>query len=523
MNTLTIHVRHRCLILPVSGYVSPRKLRLTAGGRTVQELTVRLDYVHPTHRVFCDISAYHGQPLTLSTEPEVCLHDLQTDTPDEDLTQYADFLPYVHFTPPFGWCNDPNGLLRYTSPVTGETVYHMFYQHNPYDWIWGNMTWGHAVSRDLLHWEHRPPAIHPDERGTIFSGSGIVDRENRSGLKSGAEDPILLFYTSAPDAAPFTQCLAYSNDGGRTFEKYGKNPIVPNILGANRDPKVIWCEELNAYVMALYLDQHTYQLLTSGNLLDWTPLQRIELEGDAECPDFYPLNANGDPSRRKWILSGASMHYIVGDIVNGAFRPCQEARMLNYGGIHYAGQSYSGTERRLMMTWQRDTHFGSAPLCGQMSLPYEMQLRYDEGGYWMTAEPAGEIETLYRRTTAREAIALRPGAPLSLPLEESAYELRLLPEEDGESFRIDIFGQELVIDGETHTLRVQEQTLPLSDGRENAEIRMILDKSSLEVFSCGGRALLSVSWMLDFNRRQCVLSSEDGARIRSLTLTELAL
>ena len=156
------------------------------------------------------------------------------------------YRPQFHFTPKTNWTNDPNGLIHYK----GE--YHLFFQHNPSGIDWGNMTWGHAVSRDLVHWKQLPHAIYPDELGTIFSGSGVVDWKNTGGFQTGDEAVLVNFYTSAgnhaPEPVPFTQSIAYSNDRGRSWIKYEGNPVIEHIVASNRDPKVIWHEPTEKWV-----------------------------------------------------------------------------------------------------------------------------------------------------------------------------------------------------------------------------------------------------------------------------------
>ena len=152
------------------------------------------------------------------------------------------------------------------------------------------MWWGHAVSHDLLHWQQVVHALHPDAMGSIFSGSAVVDHDNTANF---GHDALLAFYTAAGMHAepiqPFTQCLAVSTDGGLTWTKHADNPIIPHIEGGNRDPKVIWHQETRHWVMALYLDEDRYALLTSANAKTWTQTQEIALHGCSECPDFFSL------------------------------------------------------------------------------------------------------------------------------------------------------------------------------------------------------------------------------------------
>ena len=177
---------------------------------------------------------------------------------------HEQYRPQFHFTAAKGWLNDPNGLVFYQ----GE--YHLFFQHNPKGIKWGNMTWGHAVSANLLHWTQRDHAIFPDKLGTIFSGSAVVDWNNTAGFQTGDEKVIVCIYTSAGNTSPeskdqpFTQSIAYSNDRGRTWTKYDNNPVLKNVIGANRDPKVLWHAPSKQWIMALYIDKSDYALFASA-------------------------------------------------------------------------------------------------------------------------------------------------------------------------------------------------------------------------------------------------------------------
>ncbi|MBO4770529.1 MAG: glycoside hydrolase family 32 protein, partial [Clostridia bacterium] len=334
MSLASFSVEKKYVVLPVGRYVDSRKIQFSFGGNVFLEIDTRLDYVNPVNCVYADVSEFIGLQIDVEIHPGVEFVNMQTDEKDRRRYECVN-RPEIHFTPSYGWLNDPNGLVKYRSPVTGETVWHMFYQFNPYDTVWGNMHWGHAVSHDLIHWEEKDIALCPDSTGTMFSGSAIVDSDNVSGLKKGKDDPILLFYTAAggenlmSKGKVFTQCLAFSTDGGKTFSKYEKNPIISAVTPANRDPKVIYCEEMERWIMALYLDRSTYCIFTSEDLINWVKLQDINLEGDAECPDIFPLNVSGNPDDRKWVFRGASHRYLVLECRNYHFDVIQDSKPLN--------------------------------------------------------------------------------------------------------------------------------------------------------------------------------------------------
>ncbi len=244
------------------------------------------------------------------------------------------YRPQFHFTAKKNWLNDPNGLVYYK----GE--YHLFFQHNPSGIDWGNIVWGHAVSLDMVHWKQLANAIEPDELGMIFSGSGVVDWNNTAGFQSGKERAMVNIYTSA--GKPFTQSIAYSNDRGRTWTKYEKNPVLEHIAGKNRDPKVVWHASSKRWVMALYLDANNYALFSSPNLKQWTRLCDIQLSGCSECPDIFELPVDGNAEKTKWVFWGGDGHYIIG-IFDGPYNFRRESEVLqsDWGANFYAAQTWN--------------------------------------------------------------------------------------------------------------------------------------------------------------------------------------
>ena len=373
-------IEKRYLRVPVKWDGEKAKLTFCENGKTV----VALDYLsgEPADFVYeYDMREQLGKELTLSFDDEK--HAFAPDFTDTLDTEdhFADKRPLLHFTARNGWNNDPNGLVYY------EGHYHMFFQHNPVGNVWGNMHWGHAVSDDLIRWEEQEIALFPDDTGTMYSGSAIIDRNNVSGLKCNDHDPLLLFYTAA--GTPFTQQLAYSTDGAKTFKKYGQ--IIPHIKGHNRDPKVVWCEETGCFLLALYLDGDEFAIFKSFDLLNWKILQTLKLENDNECPDMFPLCCNG---KRYWIFTAAHSRYYIGEFEGGLFRPKYSGSLMN-GGLHYAAQTFSDIpDKRIHIGWNRsripDVSFGSS-----MTTPCEMQLKELGGKPVLTMQPIAAFDNLF--------------------------------------------------------------------------------------------------------------------------------
>ena len=242
--------------------------------------------------------------------------------------------PQFHFSPEKMWMNDPNGLVFY------EGEYHLFYQYYPDSTVWGPMHWGHAVSTDLLHWEHLPIALYPDSLGYIFSGSAVVDWNNSSGFGKDSTPPLVAIFTyhnmPAEKAGKIDfqyQAIAYSNDKGRTWTKYSGNPVVPNPgLRDFRDPKVFWHEPSHSWIMAVAAWDHL-EIYASPNLKNWQKLSEFGKNwgthaGVWECPDLFPATVEGT-GKTKWVLiqninpgayqGGSGTQYFVGNFDGKAF------------------------------------------------------------------------------------------------------------------------------------------------------------------------------------------------------------
>ncbi len=435
-----------------------------------------------------------------------------------------EYRPQFHFTPKQNWTNDPNGLVYYK----GE--YHMFFQHNPTGINWGNMTWGHAVSTDLIHWKQLANAIKPDELGTIFSGSAVVDWNNTSGLQTGKENVLVAFYTSAGEFAPvekpYTQSIAYSNDRGRTWVKYKDNPIIGHIKGANRDPKVIWHEPSERWIMALYLDENDFMLLRSKNLRDWNQLQKLTLPDSSECPDFFELAVDGDPTDTRWVFWGANGRYLLGTFDGHKFTPESgpfESRVGNF----YAAQTWSDIPqsdgRRIQIGWMVGGEFPGMPFNQQMSIPCELTLRRFGEGIRLCLVPVREIARLRDVEYSWKDINLKPGKNLLSEISAELLEIQCEIELSSTGwFGFRFRGARLAYNAKEQMLRCKRRKVKLTPIDSRLKLHILVDRTSIEVFGNDGRMSMFVCSPLDTDDKSVKIFAYGGqAKIRSLNLWKL--
>lgn len=383
----------RYLNLPVSHREEQSGMSFFVDGKHELDFVIRLAPADPDYWVFYDVSKYTGSELMIryAGNPAGLNKIYQDDVINGQDTLYRETnRPQIHFSSRRGWNNDPNGLVYYD----GE--YHLFYQHNPFEREWQNMCWGHAVSRDLIHWEELTLALIPDSLGTMFSGSAVIDFDNTSGF--GKEDipPMILIYTAdSPDNE--RQCIAYSLDRGRTFTKYRGNPVIDSKERWNtkdlRDPHVFRYKPGKHWVMVLY-EKDGNSIYTSKNLKDWE--YQSHITGFYECPQLFELPVDGNPYNKKWVMYGASGTYMTGSFNGKVFTP--ESGKYYYGnGALYAAQTYNNIPdsdgRRIQIGWGRITHPGM-PFKHMMLLPTELTLRTTKEGVRMFSASIKEIEVL---------------------------------------------------------------------------------------------------------------------------------
>jgi sucrose-6-phosphate hydrolase SacC (GH32 family) len=436
------------------------------------------------------------------------------------------YRPQFHFTAAKNWLNDPNGMVFYD----GE--YHLFFQHNPGGIQSGNLSWGHAVSRDMLHWTQLSHAIRPDERGPIWSGSAVVDVGNTAGLQSGKEPPIVCFYTVAGGTSdiskdqPFTQSIAVSNDRGRTFEKYAKNPVLGQIVNGNRDPKVLWHAPSKQWVMALYIDGDRYALFGSPDLKKWTKLCDVVVPGSGECPDFFELPIDGNLSKTKWVFWGANGRYLLGSFDGKVFTPEAGPFDSHFGRNRYAAQTFSDIPktdgRRIQIAWMQGGDYPGMPFNQQMSIPAVLTLKTFTDGVRLCTEPVKEVEDLREKHHAWSG-KLAPGENPLAEISGELFDIRAVFEPgDAAAVGLKIRGAEIRYDAKEKKLSCMGASAPAELNGGRIGLRVLVDRSSIEIFTADGRVNMAFCFLPLSHERSIAAFAEGGAaNVPALDVWEL--
>ncbi|MEX0938693.1 MAG: glycoside hydrolase family 32 protein [Pirellulales bacterium] len=512
----TIAIEKRYLNLPIKNGAPMRRMELTVGGETERAFDIELAPDEADWWAFIDVSAFRGDQAELKTNALAqgsggLKAIFQSDRIHNAENLYAERLrPQFHFSQRRGWNNDPNGMVYYD----GE--WHLFFQHNPYGWNWGNMHWGHAVSRDLVHWEELPIALYPWTMAQehCFSGTAVVDKENTSGFQTGDEEVLVAAFTDTGRG----EAIAYSNDRGRTWTYWQGNPVIEH---QGRDPKVFWHEPTQHWVMALYDEHQGKQWIAFYNSPDLKVWEfQSRLEGYFECPEIFELPIDGDEDSTRWVVFAADAKYALGQFDGRAFTPDHEGKHQLHWGAYYASQTYNNTpdDRRIQIGWGRIDMEGM-PFNQMMTFPCELTLRSTGDGTRLFARPVREIERLRKKTYLRENVVLQPGDPLEVPVTGELFDIRA--EFDvGEAAALRI-----TVGDRTITYNAAEQTLegmPLKPVGGRVQIQLLIDRPSLEICGNDGRVYQTSSFRADSPIEAIRFSSRGGeSRLLKLEVHEL--
>ena len=389
---ISLKAKEQYLNIPISHRQGRERMTLKVDGKEERSFNIRIADGEPDYWIFCDIAEFRGKQLTLSypRQSEGLKKIYQAaEIAGQDSLYRERYRPLVHYTQKRGWNNDPNGLIYY------EGEYHLFYQHNPYEREWENMTWGHAVSRDLVHWQELTPALHPDQLGTMFSGSAVIDYENTSGFGTKNNPAMVAFYTA--DGKRQTQCVAYSLDKGRTWTKYEGNPVIDSgekwETRDTRDPKVFWYAPKGHWVMVLN-ERDGHSIYNSNDLKTWQ--FKSHTTGFWECPELFELAVDGNPENKKWVMYGASGTYMIGEFDGERFTP-EAGKFCYVRGNIYAAQCYNNIPaedgRTIQVGWGQINH-PHLPVNGMMTFPTELTLRTTRNGLRLYSYPVRELTKL---------------------------------------------------------------------------------------------------------------------------------
>ena len=492
--TKELRIEKQYLNFPVDMLQDRQKVHFILDQDTLTYSVIRIADKEPDYWVFKDVLAYKGKTMTLTFPEKVAgLEKIyQSDKfVGQDSLYNETNRPQFHFTTRRGWINDPNGLVYHD----GE--YHLFYQHNPYEIHWENMHWGHAVSKDLVHWKELNDVLYPDNLGTMFSGSAVIDKNNSSGWGKNA---MIAAYTAAGKQQ--TQCIAYSLDKGRTFTKYENNPV----LGGTRDPKVFWYEPAKLWVMALY-KENAIAIYNSKNLKDWE--YKSETKGFYECPELFELAVDGDANDKKWVTYGASGSYMMGSFDGAKFTP-EHGKYYYSWGTQYAAQTYNNTPdgRRIQIGWGRIEQPGM-PFNQMMLFPCELTLRTTPEGVRMFCEPVDEINKLHKKTYSWTNMT---GEDLNDKLKELNSDLLhvKMDVEISQGFGLEILyrGNPVIYyDGNFNRFNGAPYSSD-NPGNFRFSIEMIIDKTSVEGYIDSGKLFISEGLKKE--------KSDDGLQLKGI-------
>ena len=468
--------------------------------------------------------------------------------------------PQIHFSPKANWMNDPNGMVYY------KDTYHLFFQYYPDSTVWGPMHWGHATSKDLIHWQQQPIALYPDSLGYIFSGSAVIDKDNTSGFgKNGIAPMVAIFTHHDPKGEKEgrndfqNQSLAYSLDAGKTWVKYEGNPVLKNPgIKDFRDPKVHWYEEGKKWIMALAASDRII-CYSSKDLKTWNKESEFGKEAGAhggvwECPDIFPLEYMG---KRVWILivninpggpnGGSATQYFTGDFDGKTFSPYQtDTRWLDYGPDEYAGVTWSNTgERKTFLGWMSNWQYANVVPTKKwrsaMTIPRDLALEKDGVKYIVTSQPVKELDTLDKTSfNLKDIDATSFGLTAKIGKISGPVYLKISSDKI-KSFSITLsntLNEKVVVgydqsannyfidrtkSGKTDFEKdfASKATAPRVSVAKNMNMILVIDDASVEMFADNGLSVMTAIFFPNENFSMINIGSSNDFQIKELTFHAL--
>lgn len=557
-----IHIdgRSRYLVLPIQDKTKTVSVRSADADMSVPHMDIRLAVDAIDYYVPFKLPKGKGRKtvevLGLANDA-ICWSQLRA-ADEIDWVVEEKYRPLFHFTPKTAWMNDPNGL------VYKDGVYHMYYQHNPYGCKGGNLHWGHASSRNLVDWEHHDIVLYRDTLGHAFSGSSVVDHDNRAGFGKGA---IVAFYTAHVNkrSPEEVQCIAYSNDGGMTFTKYEGNPVIVPHDGLNdfRDPKVFWYEPEEKWVMALaaYYELRFY---SSKNLKDWEYTGCFgkgygSQPSQFECPDLLKLPVDGGKNGEKWLLilnvspgglfGGSATQYFIGEFDGETFHcdtPQYVSKWLDYGKDHYAAVTFANTgDRAVSMAWMSNWRYGALvptkQFRGAMALPRELKLFSVDGDVYASSAPVSEVAALWKKGKSIPDFDVESNSAKHLdisayPVFHTSFNLTpssqsetvlKLSNDAGENVKIIFDSEKVYVDRSESGLMTDHKhfadvivsaPLSLCESKDGYDVDIYIDVASMELFVDGGRVAMTNILFPTTPYSQMTIESSGSVSFKGMTI-----
>lgn len=493
-------IENKYLVMPIQNktsikFVKPSStITLSIDGKAVRQYDLNLapSAEKADWYAFFTIGNYKGKKarveVTAATEVGFALIKQSDTIPGEENFYKEPHRPQFHYSQKVGWNNDPNGMVYH------DGTWHLFYQHNPVGLMATSIGWGHAISKDLIHWEQQPDKLFPKTMaaGFCFSGSIAVDKDNTAGW---GKDTLVAFFTDTARS----ECIASSTDGGETFTYYDKNPVLKHV---GRDPYVFWykysdkdtplndeAKKLGGHWVMGVFDfdvarnkEKTGAFYTSTNMKAWTKQSRVT--GIRECPNLIELPVDGDKDNHRWVLFGADALYQVGDFDGKAFKPEHEGKRQVHWGNYYASQVFNNTPdgRKIQIGWV--THIPApGPYTQNFSFPTELMLHKTADGIRMFAAPIKEIETLRVKTNKAEPQKLAAGQTVNLPVGSDLLDIRLTVEvRNAGTIELNVPGGPIKYDMKRKELKLPKvKGVPLTPVDGKIKLQVLLDRSLMDV------------------------------------------
>ncbi|MDB5012282.1 MAG: glycoside hydrolase family protein [Daejeonella sp.] len=469
--------------------------------------------------------------------------------------------PQFHFSPKAHWMNDPNGMVYLNG------TYHLFFQHYPGGTTWGPMHWGHATSKDLVHWEEQAIALYPDSLGWIFSGSAVYDKNNTSGLGKNGKMPLVAIFTHHNSKLEKEgrkdyqyQSIAYSLDEGKTWTKYAGNPVLknPGILDF-RDPKVRWNEEARKWIMTL-ATKDRITLYSSPDLKNWSKEsefgETIGAHGGVwECPDLFPMSING---KTVWVLlvsinpggpnKGSATQYFVGDFDGKTFKPyTTETRWVDWGADNYAGITWGNTgDRRIFLGWMSNWQYANVVPTEKwrsaMTIPRELSLKTVDNTIYLASEPVKELNKIISKTSSLSNTVVNGSLDLSDKIQafNGQYELKFSSDQliNYSIVLSNDLGEELVVgyDKQANQYYIDrskagkiafengfgvKHTAPRISKDAGTDVTLVVDVASVELFADNGLNVMTDIVFPNKTLNKVSIKSADGLTLKSLSYSKI--